>query len=145
MESDVTDGQVSKIDFSETYDKDTDSSVIGDPKDLIIKSLQEEKESLILEIKALKLEWAREKDLNNVLLEERRLRQQLENTTNNTVPSRVSAREFPGREIPGIPVKFTFPFPGKNAIYPGNSRSTHQVTLLKIVGSEWKYKLVKLH
>ena len=56
MESDVTDGQVSKIDFSETYDKDTDSSVIGDPKDLIIKSLQEEKESLILEIKALKLE-----------------------------------------------------------------------------------------
>ena len=87
MESDVTDGQVSKIDFSETYDKDTDSSVIGDPKDLIIKSLQEEKESLILEIKALKLEWAREKDLNNVLLEERRLRQQLENTTNNTVPT----------------------------------------------------------
>ena len=43
---------------------------------------------------------------------------------------RVSAREFPGREIPGIPAKITFPFPGKNALNPGNSRSTYKENLL---------------
>ena len=60
-------------------------------------------------------------------------------------PIRVSAWEFPGREIPGIPAKFTFPFSGKNAVYPGNSRPTHQVNVLKIGGLDWKYKVVKLH
>ena len=60
--------------------------------------------------------------------------------------TRVSAREFPGREIPGIPVKFTFPFFGKNAVYPRNPPPpTYQVNVFKIGGLEWKYKVVKLH
>ena len=58
--------------------------------------------------------------------------------------TRVSAREFPGREIPGIPAKFNFPFSGKNAVFPGNSRPTYPVKLLKIGGSEWKNKEGKL-
>ena len=61
------------------------------------------------------------------------------------VRNRVSAREFPGREILGIPAKFNFPFSGKTAVFPGNSRPTYQVNVLKIERSEWKYKVVKLH
>ena len=53
--------------------------------------------------------------------------------------ARVSARE-----IPGIPAKFAFPFSGNNAVYLGNYRPTYQVNVLKIGGSEWKYKVTKL-
>ena len=46
-----------------------------------------------------------------------------------------------------FPPKLPSRFPRKMlySVYPGNSRPTYQVNVLKIDGSEWKYKVVKLH
>ena len=35
-------------------------------------------------------------------------------------------------------------FPGKNTVFPGNSRPAYQVNWLRIGGSKWKYKVAKL-